>query len=148
MGSHSESLESSAVALGASPNTAVVEEARLAGLAWERLPNPKPQLTLRFFFLEGSDQTFYLGPHAPHLTAREIDELHGMWLELSSAVAPAEIHHHDVVHFALEELKRGMQKFERAEVIGRLKRHLHAIEVSESHPEHASRKIDTLPHPQ
>src|ERR1051326_3730832 len=38
-----QSLQSSAVALGASPNTSVIEDARIAGLAWERLPDPKPQ---------------------------------------------------------------------------------------------------------
>src|SRR5262245_10407952 len=38
-----QSLQSSAVALGASPNTSVVEDARLAGLAWScagRDPSP------------------------------------------------------------------------------------------------------------
>src|SRR5205085_1511444 len=39
-----QSLQSSAVILGASPNTPVIEEARIAGLAWERLHDPKPQL--------------------------------------------------------------------------------------------------------
>src|SRR5207244_6509307 len=41
-----QSLQSSAVALGASNKTPVVEDARLAGLAWERLPDPKPQLAV------------------------------------------------------------------------------------------------------
>ena len=104
-----QSLQSSAVALGASPNTTVVEDARIAGLAWERLPDPKPQLALQFYFPSGQDQIFYLGPHAPHLTPKEIDLLHGIWLELSSEVAPEEIHHHDVVHFALEELHHELQ---------------------------------------
>ena len=76
-----QSLESTAVVLGASPNTPVAEEARLAGLAWERLPDPKPQLTLEFYFPSGQEHIFYLGPHAPHLTPKEIDLLHGIWLE-------------------------------------------------------------------
>src|SRR5438552_5099694 len=41
-----QSLESSVVVLGASPNRPVPEEAWVAGQAWERLPHPKPQLTL------------------------------------------------------------------------------------------------------
>src|SRR5204862_4535879 len=109
-----------AVALGASPNTAVVEDARLAGLAWERLADPKPQLALQFYYSSGQDQIFYLGPHAPHLTPKEIDLLHGIWLELSNEVAPDEIHHHDVVHFALEELQQGMADSQRREVLHRL----------------------------
>jgi len=122
-----QSLQSSAVALGASPNTAVVEDARIAGLAWERLPDPKPQLALQFYFPSGQDQIFYLGPHAPHLTPKEIDLLHGIWLELSSEVAPDEIHHHDVVHFALEELEHGMKNSNRHGVISRLRQHLGGI---------------------
>jgi len=122
-----QSLQSSAVALGASPNTTVVEDARIAGLAWERLADPKPQLALQFYFPSGQDQVFYLGPHAPHLTPIEIELLHGIWLELSSEVAPDEVHHHDVVHFALEELEHGIKNSNRREVITRMRQHLQRI---------------------
>jgi amino acid transporter len=122
-----QSLQASAVALGASNKTPVVEDARLAGLAWERLPDPKPQLALQFYFPSGQDEIFYLGPHAPHLTPKEIDLLHGVWLELSNEVAPDEIHHHDVVHFALEQLQEEMANSKRQEIIARLKQHLDHI---------------------
>jgi amino acid transporter len=122
-----QSLESSSVALGASPNTSVVEDARLAGLAWERLPDPKPQLALQFFFPTGQDEIYYLGPHAPHLTPKEIDLLHGIWLEFSNEVAPEEIHHHDVIHFALEELQHAMTNSQREQVVKRLREHLEHI---------------------
>src|SRR5262249_38877268 len=122
-----QSLQSSAVALGASNKTPVVEDARLAGLAWERLPDPRPQLAVQFYFPSGQDQIVYLGPHAPHLTPKEIELLHGIWLELSNEVAPDEIHHHDVVHFALEELERDMRNSRRREVIGNLRQHLYKI---------------------
>src|SRR5499427_2142788 len=122
-----QSLQSSGVAVGASPNNPVVEEARLAGLAWERLPDPKPQLALQFYYPSGQDEIFYLGPHAPHLTPKEIDVLHGIWLELSSEVAPDEIHHHDVVHFALEQLQEEMKNSNRREVLSRLRQHLDKI---------------------
>ena len=123
-----QSLQSSAVALGASPNTSVIEDARIAGLAWERLPDPKPQLALQFYYQTGQDEIFYLGPHAPHLTPKEIELLHGIWLDLSSEVAPDEIHHHDVVHFAMEELQRAMQNSNKPTVIARLRQHLDRIE--------------------
>jgi len=119
-----QSLQSSAIALGASPNTSVVEDARIAGLAWERLADPKPEVALQFYFPNGQDEVFYLGPHAPHLTPKEIDLLHGIWLELSNEVAPDEVHHHDVVHFALEELEHGINNSERRELVNRLRRHL------------------------
>jgi amino acid transporter len=122
-----QSLQSSAVALGASPNTTTVEDARIAGLAWERLPDPKPQLALQFYSSTGQDEIFYLGPHAPHLTRKEVDLLHGIWLELSNEVAPAELHHHDVVHFSLEELQHAIHNSSREVVVDRLSKHLGRI---------------------
>ena len=122
-----QSLQSAVVVLGASPNRPVTEEARIAGLAWERLPDPKPQLTLVVYFPGGQEHVFYLGPHAPHLTPKEIDLLHSIWLELSNDVAPEEIHHHDVVHYALERLKHGLNDPEREEVLRGLREHLGEI---------------------
>jgi hypothetical protein len=122
-----QSLESAVVVLGASPNRPVTEEARIAGLAWERLPDPKPQLTLVVYFPGGQEHVFYLGPHAPHLTPKEIDLLHSIWLELSNDVAPEEIHHHDVVHYALERLKHDLSDSEREEVLHGLREHLGEI---------------------
>src|SRR4029079_2372543 len=101
-----QSLESSTVILGASPNTPVVEKSGMAGVAWERLHGPKPQLTLEVYFPTGQEHIFYLGPHVPRLTPKEIDLLHSLWLEVSTDVAPEEIHHHDVVHFSLLELRQ------------------------------------------
>ena len=122
-----QSLQSSSVVLGPSPTRPVTEEARIAGLAWERLPDPKPQLTLEIIFPSGQEHIFYLGPHAPRLTPKEIDLLHGIWLELSKEVAPEEIHHHDVVHFALEELKQELQSGNREEILRRMRQHLEGI---------------------
>jgi len=68
-----------------------------------------------------------LGPHAPHLTPKEVDLLHGIWLELSNDVAPEEIHHHDVVHFALEELRKELSDSQRQDVVDRLRHHLQEI---------------------
>ena len=68
-----QSLRSSCIVLGLSPSRPVTDEARVAGLAWERLPNPKPQLTLEICSPNGQEHVFYLGPHAPNLTPKEID---------------------------------------------------------------------------
>ena len=119
-----QNMQSSTVLLGSSPNTPVIEEARIAGLAWERLPNPKPQLTLEVYFPGGQEHVFYLGPHAPRLTRAEIEFLHGLWLDVSKEVAPQELHHHDVVHFALEELQHEMSEPTHDAVIRRLRSHL------------------------
>jgi amino acid transporter len=122
-----QSLHSSTVVLGSSPNTPVIEEARIAGLAWEHLADPKPQLTLEVYFPTGQEHIFYLGPHVPRLTPKEIDLLHSIWLEVSTEVAPEEIHHHDVVHFSLEELRHDLGNARREDVLVRLRRHLREI---------------------
>jgi amino acid transporter len=128
-----QSLESSTVVLGPSPTKPVTEEARTAGLAWERLPDPKPQLMLEILFPSGQEHIFYLGPHAPRLTPKEIDLLHSIWLELSDEVAPEEIHHHDVVHFALNELRQELSDSQRKAVIDRLRLHLQQIKDRREH---------------
>ncbi len=122
-----QSLQSAVVVLGPSPTRPVIEEARIAGLAWERLSDPKPRLTLEIYFPTGQEHVFYLGPHLPRLTPKEIDLLHGIWLELSSDVAPEEIHHHDVIHFALQELQQNLSNAEREAVLQRLRHHLEEI---------------------
>jgi amino acid transporter len=122
-----QSLQSSTVVLGPSPTKPVTEEARTAGLAWERLPDPKPQLMLEILFPSGQEHIFYLGPHAPRLTSKEVDLLHSIWLELSNDVAPEELHHHDVIHFALDELRQELDEERRQEVIGRLRDHIQQI---------------------
>jgi len=119
-----QGLQSSTIALGMSSWRAIADEARMAGLAWETLPEPRPNLTLEIYSPDGQEHVFYLGPHAPRLTSNEIDLLHGIWLELSSEVAPEELHHHDVVHIALEELRKSIHDGKRAEIIGALRKHL------------------------
>jgi hypothetical protein len=122
-----QSLESSAVVLGLSAKMAITEEARRAGVAWERLPEPKPRVTLEIFTPTGEEGIFFLGPHAPHLTPKEIDLLHGLWLRFSDELAPEELHHHDIVHFALNELKQELAEGKDDEVRERLRKHLEEI---------------------
>jgi amino acid transporter len=129
-----QSLQSTTIALGMSSWRAVADEARIAGLAWESLPEPKPQLTLEIHTPGGQEHIFYLGPHAPRLTSKEIDLLHGLWLELSNEVAPEELHHHDVVHIALDELRKNIVNGRREEIIGSLRDHLKEIRDRRSAP--------------
>jgi hypothetical protein len=103
------------------------EEARRVGLAWERLPDPKPQLSLEIFTPTGVEEIFYLGPHTPRLTAKEINQLHKIWLDFSSELAGEELHHHDIVHFALNEIEHELDEGKRREVLERLRKHLNEI---------------------
>jgi hypothetical protein len=122
-----QSLQSTTIALGISSWRPIADEARIAGLAWEALPEPRPQLTLEIHSPNGQEHIFYLGPHAPRLTSKEIDLLHGIWLQLSDEVAPEELHHHDVVHIALEELRANIHNGRRQEIVDTLRKHLSEI---------------------
>ena len=124
-----QSLESTAVVLALSAKMTITEEARRAGAAWERLPEPKPRVTLEIFTPTGQEGIFFLGPHSPHLTPNEIDLLHGLWLRFSDELAPEELHHHDIVHFALNELKQELAEGKDAEVRKRLRKHLEEIKA-------------------
>jgi hypothetical protein len=123
----SYSLQSSSIVLAPSVKMPLTEEARRAGLAWEKLPDPKPRLTLEILTPEGQAEVFYLGPHSPHLTPKEIDLLHSLWLRFSTELAPEEVHHHDIVHFALNEVNDELKQQKDGEVAQRLKDHLAEI---------------------
>lgn len=41
----------------------------------------EPRLTLEIFAPTGQEQVFYLGPHAPRLTPKEIDLLQKVWAD-------------------------------------------------------------------
>ena len=48
-------------------------------------------------------------------------------LEFSDEVAPDELHHHDIIHFALNELQLELQNGKQPELLERLKQHLREI---------------------
>jgi amino acid transporter len=127
-------LQSSTIVAGSSSKMAVTEQAREIGLAWEHMPEPRPRLTLEIFTPSGQEQIFYLGPHAPRLTPNEIDQLHRMWLELSDKLPGEEVHHHDIVHFALTEVQREIAEGQVDSVLERLRQHLHEIQGRRQNP--------------
>jgi amino acid transporter/nucleotide-binding universal stress UspA family protein len=57
-------LETSTVVAGSSSKMSTTEQAREIGISWERMPEPRPQVTLELFTPTGQEQVFYLGPHA------------------------------------------------------------------------------------
>lgn len=122
-----QGLQSSTIVLGLSAKMPVTEEARRAGVAWERLPGSKPNLSLEIYTPGGQEDIFYLGPHAPRLTPKEIDLLHKIWLQFSNQLGPEELHHHDIIHFALDGLNKELAEGKESEVLTRLKQHLEEI---------------------
>ncbi len=125
-----QSLQTATIVLGASPSHTLSEEARIAGMAWERLDAPRPNLNLEILSEEGLQNICYLGPHAPHLTSKEIELLHSIWLDLSTELAPEELHHHDVIHLALNELKDELQQpnSNRERILADMREHLREIQ--------------------
>ena len=117
-------LESNTIVLGRSSKLTLPEQAREIGLAWEQLEDPRPQFNLEIFSPGGEREYFLLGPHAPNLTSNEVRLIHRLWLRLSDCVAPDVIHHHDVVHFALDEVLHELQEGKEADVVARLKNHI------------------------
>jgi hypothetical protein len=119
------SLQSSTIVFGQSAKENTEEQAREIGTAWENLGDQKPQFNLEIHLPNGDKSYKVLGPHAPNLSANEVSLLHRLWLRFSDSLGGSqELHHHDVVHFALEEVKKEMDEGREEEVILRLKAHL------------------------
>ena len=118
------SLQSSTIVVGRSSKESNEEQARQIGEAWEKLGDQKPQFNLEIHLPTGDKLYKVLGPHAPNLTANEVNLLHRLWLRFSDVVAPLEMHHHDVVHFALEEVQKELEEGHEDIVVNRLRAHL------------------------
>src|SRR5271165_995343 len=86
------SLQSSTIVIGRSAKDNTEEQARQIGDAWEKLGDIKPQFNL----------------------------LHSLWLRFRDVLAPQELHHHDVVHFALQEVKKEIDDGQEDAVVKRL----------------------------
>ncbi len=118
------SLQSSTIVIGRSAKDNTEEQARQIGDAWEKLGDIKPQFNLEIHLPNGDKIYKVLGPHAPNLTSNEVNLLHRLWLRFSDVLAPLELHHHDVVHFALEEVKKEIEDGQEEAVVKRLRAHL------------------------
>ena len=98
-------LQSSEIHVGESEVLAAQDQARLLGEAWERASGRKPT-GVRLFIHHPSGRTaaYHVGPHAPELDPEDVDHLHRLWLDVTSAVGP-HVHHRDVVHAALTHME-------------------------------------------
>jgi amino acid transporter len=117
-------LESAKIACGLSTKLTADEQAKLIGDAWERLPEPKPRLTLEIVAPDGSRKEYLLGPHTPRLRDEDLALMHQLWLELTHDPRYSGLHHYDVVALALKELEREMEGPERERLLEALGREL------------------------
>jgi amino acid transporter len=110
------------IVLGDSAKFAASDQARLLGEAWERVAGSDQLRTqLVTYKLSGEIQTYLLGPHAPTLTADDLDLIHRLWLDATSEVG-VEVHHRDVVRVALERLRGDLQGSARSDAVERIRR--------------------------
>ncbi len=130
-----ENLEANTIVLGRSAKLSLAEQAKEIGMAWEQLTDPRPQFNLEIFTPGGQREFFLLGPHAPNLTSNEVRLIHRLWLRFSDCVAPDLLHHHDVVHFALDEVLNELKEGKEADVVARLKEHLNRNKAAQTKTE-------------
>jgi amino acid transporter len=76
-------LQSSRIVMGLSPKLTPSEQGTQVGYYWEKLPEPRPSLSLEIVLENQRDVVFFnLGPHPPRLWPEDIDLAHRLWLEL------------------------------------------------------------------
>jgi hypothetical protein len=123
-------LKSSTIVMGLSPKLTPEEQAKAFGDAWERLPHPRPQMSLELVRRDvGKSIYFNLGPHPPRLWPEDVDLVHQLWRELSERGGGHKIHHRDVVHVALQRLEEELHSSGGDSVVSRV---LDASGVDES----------------
>ena len=115
------SLEATAVVAGLSNKLTAQEQAYHVGQAWEALPEPKRQITFYVVSPDGQAQAFHIGPHAPSLQADDVQLVHRLWLNFKRDPEMQNLHHSDIVSYALTRLASEYAR-DRAETIHGLRR--------------------------
>ena len=98
------SLEAATVVAGLSTRMTAEDQAFHSGQAWEALPEPKRQFTFIVVMPDGSSKSFHIGPHAPALEAQDVALVHQLWLKFRHHPSMEELHHSDIVTYALNRL--------------------------------------------
>jgi hypothetical protein len=113
-------LDSSRVICGLSNKLTADEQAKLTGDAWERLPEPRPRLTLEVCAPDGAIREFALGPHTPRMRPQDVELMHRLWLNITADPKFAGTHHYHIVALALEELQRELNTEQRSALLQKL----------------------------
>jgi len=111
-------LGSSRIVMGLSPKLTPAEQGAEVGKFWERLPEPRPSLSLEIVLENQQDTVFFnLGPHPPRLWPEDIQLAHEIWLELSEKGPGPNLHHRDVIGVALRRMRQDLQSGRSSEVV-------------------------------
>jgi hypothetical protein len=104
--------------MGLSPKLTPSEQGAQVGEYWEKLPEPRPSLSLELVLENQKDVVFFnLGPHPPRLWPEDIDLAHRLWLDLSARGPGAKLHHRDVISVALRRMAAELQSPRAGEVV-------------------------------
>jgi hypothetical protein len=118
-------LKASRLVTGVSARMPSEELARLIGLAWERLPEPRHPFSLEVISPERPSSYVNLGPHPPRLWPEDVDRLHDLWLRLSEDQdVGSKLHHRDVVGLALRRLEQDLESADRTAVLDQLQKEI------------------------
>jgi amino acid transporter len=110
-------LESSRIVCGLSNRLTLDEQGKLTGDAWERLPEPRPNIALEIRTPDNAIHEYYLGPHTPRLREQDLDLLHRIWLQLTAIPGLEGLHHYHIVGLSLGKLEERLQGPQREEII-------------------------------
>lgn len=111
-------LQSSRIVMGLSPKLTPAEQGAQVGAYWEKLPEPRPSISLELVLENQKDVVFFnLGPHPPRLWPEDIDLVHRLWLEVKAKGPGAKLHHRDIVGVALRRMEKELQTERATEVM-------------------------------
>jgi amino acid transporter len=125
------SLEVDSVVSSVSDKMTVEEQGYHMGQAWEALPEPKRQFNFYVVDGQGNIKVFYIGPHAPNLSPDDVQLVHRLWLNMRRDPAMQELHHSDIITYALTRLA-GQYAREKMDILREL-RNYRAIDSPDSH---------------
>jgi amino acid transporter len=114
-------LNSSTIISGLSNKLTADEQGKLTGDAWERLPEPRPEMTLRIIAPDGTEREYILGPHTPRLRSGDLKLLHDVWLEITADPAFRNLHHYHIIAAALREYRERLRGAEREKLLKKLR---------------------------
>jgi amino acid transporter len=111
-------LQSSRIVMGLSPKLTPSEQGAQVGMYWEKLPEPRPSLSLEIVLENQKDVVFFnLGPHPPRLWPEDIELAHKLWLDVRERGPGAKLHHRDIIGVALRRMDAELKSVRAQEVL-------------------------------
>jgi amino acid transporter len=111
-------LQASRIVMGLSPKLTPSEQGAQVGHYWEKLPEPRPAISLEIVLDNQQDIVFFnLGPHPPRLWPQDIELAHKLWLEVAAMGPGHKLHHRDIIGVALRRMNKELHSESSQEVV-------------------------------